>query len=270
MTWWTRSGRAAVGRARRSSKRGSVRIPGHEGSNPSLSVQRGPCRRFNDAACLTRMVGAGGVGSARANAGQQGSMGSFPWTFAQATVSCVGIRAVRPRVPRPGTIAQARVNVGQREPCCDGRRSLQASGQCRNREPRCWRIAGRGPSVRRDPHWCSRRYVPCRTPAASLLRAGRGRRAFRGRMWVGGAVSRGRTGRLPERQCGSPLGDPRRAAQCVLQADADAWVAWQRLRATTEERASVPRMSATASNGRIVRHAPEQTWELVWRGSRAR
>lgn len=83
-------------------------------------------------------------------------------------------------------------------------------------------------------------------------------------------MSRERTERLPERQCGSPLGDPSRAAQCVLQADADAWVAWQRLRATTEERASVPRMSATASNGRIVRHAPEQTWELVWRGSRAR
>ena len=154
------------------------RLSGFPGTRVRIppSPFRGPCRRFNDAACLTRMVGAGGVGSARANAGQQGSMGSFPWTFAQATVSCVGIRAVRPRVPRPGTIAQARVNVGQREPCCDGRRSLQASGQCRNREPRYWRIAGRGPSVRRDPHWCSRRYVPCGAPAASLPRRARSAR----------------------------------------------------------------------------------------------
>ena len=29
-----------------------------------------------------------------------------------------------------------------------------------------------------------------------------------------------------------------------------------------KERASVSRMSAMASNGRIVRHVPEQTWEL--------
>ena len=62
---------------------------------------RGPCRLLNEAACLTRMVDAGRVGSARANASQQRSMGSFLWTFAQATVSCVGIRMLRPRVPRP-------------------------------------------------------------------------------------------------------------------------------------------------------------------------
>ena len=102
---------------------------------------------------------------------------------------------------------------------------------------RNWRIAGRSTSVGRDPHWGLRRYVPCRAPTAFLLRT----RAWSARVsWprVAGSSRLTRAyGRLPERQCGSPLGGPSRAAQCVLRADADAWVAWQGLRAITEERA---------------------------------
>ena len=139
---------------------------------------------------------------------QQQQRGRRRWvTAGQGSDSDVRLQAAADR-PAGKHIDDAR-NRGKAGALAD---ATSRSGRERRRETRDWRIAGRSPSVRRDPHWCSRRYVPCQAPAASLLRAERGRRVC-GRMWLGGGVSRGRTGRLPERQCGSPLGDsPRRCS----------------------------------------------------------
>ena len=122
---------------------------------------RGRCRRLNDAACLARVVGIGGVGSARGDAGQLGPKARPAGPSLERPCPVCGTGEDR----ETGTVAQDRVNASHA--AMDAVPSKRAA-KVRNGALLLARIRGAGPVGSDTP-------APLRTRYSARARPNRSR-----------------------------------------------------------------------------------------------